>query len=127
MAKEFNANGSETDASAATPLVIDTAAPSSTAGIADTTSRNYALTFNETIVFAAGGSVDMLQGGTAQARFAASGGNWTKPADNQLLFSMASFNGLFKMQLSTAAIQDVAGNAAIVGVPHLEFDLPLSS
>ncbi|MEH6437388.1 Ig-like domain-containing protein [Massilia sp. DD77] len=120
-------NERQTDISSGTTLVVDTAAPTSASATADGLGRTYTLSFNETIVFAAGGNVDMYQDLSLKTSFTAGGGNWSKPQDNELLFSMSAFNGLFNMQLSSDAIQDVAGNAAIIGAPFLEFDLSLSS
>ena len=65
-----------------------------------------------------------VQDDTLQKEFFASGGNWTKPNDNDLSFEMGSASGLFKMQTSTGALQDIAGNVVIIGTSHLEFTMP---
>lgn len=123
VAREY-AGATQTDVSAATSLTVDTAAPTVTASAIDIGNRAYTLSFNETIVFAPGGGVGMLKDNTLQKEFFASGGNWTKPSDTHLSFEMGSANGLFKMQTSTGALQDVAGNVVIIGAPHLEFTMP---
>ena len=125
-AKEVDGSGRQTDASGPTALVIDTAAPTSSSAVPSGANHTYSLSFNEKIVFAPGGKVDMVQNDELKTWFSASGSGWSKPQDNQLLFSMNALNGLFKMQLSANAIQDVAGNVAIIGSAHLEFDLGFS-
>lgn len=122
--QQFDVAGNKSVYSDSFNLKIDTGAPTSVAAATSSLGRTYTLSFSEQIVFAAGGNVDMVQNSSLLAQFVATGSNWTKPSETELSFNMSTLQGLFQMQTSSSALQDVAGNVAIVGTAHLEFTMP---
>jgi hypothetical protein len=122
VAKEYM-YGVQTNASAAASLVVDLTAPRVSDASVDNLGRSYTLSFDEAIVFAAGGSIGMWQGAAEQKGFTAGGSGWEQPSADTVIFGMGDLTGLFQMQLSAGALQDLAGNVAIVGSADLEFTL----
>ncbi|OON64486.1 hypothetical protein B0920_14510 [Massilia sp. KIM] len=122
VAREY-VNGVQTNASAAASLVVDRTAPRVSEASVDNFGRSYSLSFDEAIVFAAGGNIGMWQGAVEQKGFTAGGGGWDQPSADTVTFDMGGLNGLFQMQLSAGALRDLAGNVAIIGSADLEFTL----
>ncbi|HEU4375722.1 MAG TPA: hypothetical protein VFS02_19660, partial [Telluria sp.] len=94
--------------------------------------HRYELKFNEQIVFAANGAIDVLDGSN-ESHSHHSGNvktNWEISNDDAGVASVLELNlgtliglvGHYFLKADTSAIQDVAGNIAIIGTPT--FDVP---
>jgi hypothetical protein len=134
--RQVDAAGNRGVVSDALSVTVDTVAPTLQASEFEWNSdkHRFELNFNEKIVFAAGHHVDVFTGlGVFQSRFLESGhSDWTIAADDHGVQSVLELNlggligllGHFDVQADTGAIQDVAGNVAVIGMPT-GFDIPL--
>jgi hypothetical protein len=92
---------------------------------------SYSFEFNERVVFAPDGQftathvVDALM----LAPYVSGGTNWSITDGPHGVQNMVNFNigqtGLIHMQAKAGSIVDLAGNAAIIGSPDLDFTIPL--
>ncbi len=85
------------------------------------------LAFDERIVFTAGGEVTLHASDTSLevGRYVRGSANWNITADTAGVLSQlelnSSYTGLVRMQAAAGSVQDLAGNAALIGVA--EFNL----
>jgi hypothetical protein len=134
-AKQVNLAGNASAASAALSVTIDTVAPTVIGKAVNLLQRGYSLEFSESIVFANGKEIDvdfadLLPGNHASRHLPDSRTNWgiedgAHGVQNQLALKIGVV-GLFHMQMATGAIQDLAGNAAVIGVSDLDFRIGLT-
>lgn len=134
-AKQVNLAGNASAASAALSVTIDTVAPKVIGSVVNLLQRGYSLEFNESIVFAQGKEIDvdfadLLPGNHASRHLPDSRTNWgiedgAHGVQNQLALKIGVV-GLFHLQWANGAIQDLAGNAAIVGLSDLDFRIGLT-
>jgi hypothetical protein len=134
-AKQTDLAGNIGAASAALNVTIDTVAPKVIGSAVSLLQRGYSLEFSESIVFAHGKEIDvdfadLAPGNHASRHVPDSKTNWgiedgAHGVQNQLMLKIGVV-GLFHMQLATGAIQDLAGNAAIIGVSDLDFRIGLT-
>jgi hypothetical protein len=134
-AKQVDLAGNASAASAALNVTIDTLAPKVIGSAVNLLERGYSLEFNESIVFAQGKEIDvdyanLAPGSHASRHLPDSKTNWgiengAHGVQNQLALKIGVV-GLFHMQLATGAIQDLAGNAAVIGVSDLDFRIGLT-
>jgi hypothetical protein len=134
-AKQVDLAGNASAASAALSVTIDTVAPTVIGKAVNLLQRGYSLEFSESIVFANGKEIDvdfadLLPGNHASRHLPDSRTNWgiedgAHGVQNQLALKIGVV-GLFHMQMATGAIQDLAGNAAVIGVSDLDFRIGLT-
>jgi hypothetical protein len=134
-AKQVDLAGNASAASAALSVTIDTVAPTVIGKAVSLLKHGYSLEFSESIVFARGKEIDidfadLAPGNHASRHLPDSKTNWgiedgAHGVQNQLALTIG-VNGLFHMQLATGTIQDLAGNAAIVGLSDLDFRIGLT-
>jgi hypothetical protein len=132
--RQVDAYGNLSAASTPLAITIDTVGPTIKSSKLDWSSNKhrYEVEFSEKIVFAADKVMDVLDAlnlhGTHHAGNA--GTNWQIEANDQGVESVLDLNlgallglfGHFHVKEDANAIQDVAGNAAVVGIP--DFDIP---
>jgi hypothetical protein len=131
---QFDAAGNLSAASDSLAITIDTVGPTITSSKLDWTSdkHRYKVEFSEKIVFAGGSAVDVLSAlNLLQSHHAGSAQtNWAIDTNDKGVESVLELNlvgligllGHFHLKADGNAIQDVAGNAATIGVPG--FDIP---
>lgn len=124
-----DAAGNASAASSAFSLVIDTVGPGLLgASLNPLLAREFQLRFNEEIVFQPSGRFDLKASAISVANFKGDdNANWYRSdgaggEDSVLNFKIA-LGGLLKLQMNNAAIQDLAGNVAVIGVPEWDIDL----
>jgi hypothetical protein len=109
-------------------VVIDTDAPAVTSFGATRALREFQLGFDETIVFRPNGEFSLKESASTLLGFRGNNtGNWytssgSGGADSVLNFKI-SLDGLFNLVMNNDAVQDLAGNVAIVGSPDWSVDL----
>jgi hypothetical protein len=130
--RQLDAAGNLSAASDPLAITIDTVAPTIASSKLDWTSdkHRYKVEFSEKIVFAAGSAVDVLSAlNLLQSHHAGSAQtNWAIDANDKGVESVLELNlvgligllGHFHLKADGNAIQDVAGNAAIIGVPGFD-------
>jgi hypothetical protein len=127
--KQVDAAGNRSAVSAALKVTIDTTAPTITASTSAIKGGNnwFDLSFSEKIVFAPNSSIDVLDvlnkphshhSWDVQT-------NWDIVNDSQGMASVLELNlgtvaGIYHLQNTSGAIQDVAGNVAIIGSVSLD-------
>jgi hypothetical protein len=131
-ARQVDLAGNSSSASPALSVTIDTVAPTVIGSVLNLFKLGYSLEFSESVVFAQGQTIDVdyanLAPGNHASRYLADTlTNWAIEDGahgvlNQLSLTIG-VNGLFHMQPSTGAIQDLAGNVAIIGQSVLDFSL----
>ncbi len=132
--KQVDAAGNRSAASSALNVTVDTAGPTLRNSELDWNSdkHRYELKFDEQIVFAANGAIDVLDG-LNESHSHHSGNvktNWEISNDDAGVASVLELNlgtliglvGHYFLKADTSAIQDVAGNIAVIGTPT--FDVP---
>jgi hypothetical protein len=134
-AKQTDLAGNLGATSTALNVTIDTVAPTVIGKAVSLLKHGYSLEFSESIVFAHGKEIDVdfadsAPGNHASRHLPDSKTNWgvedgAHGVQNQLSLTIGVV-GLFHMQLATGAIQDLAGNAAIIGVSDLDFRIGLT-
>ncbi len=128
-AKQTDKAGNTSDASNPFTLVIDTSGPTVTSFLNKTSARESQLGFSEQIVFKPTGMFKLIQAATDILSFSgSSASNWyvTDGAgghDSVLNFKI-SMSGLYNLHMNNEAVQDLAGNVAIIGSPQWVVDLP---
>lgn len=141
MADKFTADGAyaitavQTDragntsaASSAFALVIDTAGPTVSSFSTSRSAKEFQLAFSETIQFHPSGQFDLKENSLARDNFKGnSNGNWYTSSgaggvDSALNFKIA-LTGLFNLHMNNDAVQDLAGNVAVIGSPQWLVDL----
>ena len=115
-----DAAGNQGAASAPLSVTIDTTAP--TVALTQSTSKAganwHSLTFSEKIVFAQNGTIDVLDSGNVGRSHHAWDvlTNWDIASDARTLeLNLGTLNGVYHLTVNGSAIEDVAGNVAIVG------------
>ena len=98
----------------------DTTAPTvaSTQSTSKAGANWHSLTFSEQIVFAQNGTIDVLDSGNVGRSHHAWDvlTNWDIATDARTLeLNLGTLNGVYHLTLNGNAIEDVAGNVAIVG------------
>jgi hypothetical protein len=123
-ARQVDAAGNRGAASAPLSITIDTTAPTVT--FAQPYSKNgsnwYSLEFSEKVVFATNGAIDVLDGlNIGQSHHAWNVlTNWdiatnAQGVQNTLELNLNALSGVFHLVVDDNAIQDAAGNVAIIG------------
>jgi hypothetical protein len=132
--RQVDAAGNRGVLSAPLAITVDTAAPTVTLGQSVTkSSANWrTLEFNEKIVFATNGSIDVLDSSNNGKSHHAWDvlTNWDIAPDaqgvqNTLELNLGSLIGYYHMVENSSAIQDVAGNVAIIGSSNFYVGPPL--
>ena len=122
--RQVDAAGNRSAVSAPLAITVDTTAPTVATGLPYTKSSAnwYSLEFSEKIVFATNGSIDVLDstnmGKSHHAWDVLT--NWDIAANaqgvqNTLELNLGSLIGYYHMVENSNAIQDVAGNVAVIG------------
>jgi hypothetical protein len=105
--------------SASTTVTIDTTAPVVAHAEALGLARTYSLEFSERIVFAPGGQFTATAGSLELGTYQPGGSNWeilnNEHGEPTVMQFHIGVTGLIHMQANTGSIQDLAGNAAIIG------------
>ena len=124
-----DAAGNHGAASAPLSVTIDTTAP--TVALTQSTSKAganwHSLTFSEKIVFAQNGTVDVLDSGNHGRSHHAWDvlTNWDIAHGNTLELNLGTLHGVYHLTVNGSAIEDVAGNVAIIG--NSTFDVGLTA
>jgi hypothetical protein len=122
---QVDAAGNRSAASAPLSITVDTTAPTiSTQQSTTKSGKNWhSLTFNEKIVFAQNGAIDVLDTGNVGRSHHEWDvlTNWSIATDaqgvaNTLDLNLGTLNGVYHL-VDSGAVQDVAGNVAIIGSP----------
>jgi hypothetical protein len=122
--RQVDAAGNRSAVSAPLAITVDTTAPTVAAGLSYTKSSAnwHSLEFNEKIVFATNGSIDVLDSSNNGKSHHAWDvlTNWDIAANaqgvpNTLELNLGSLIGYYHMVENSNAIQDVAGNVAVIG------------
>ncbi|SFC61201.1 Ig-like domain-containing protein [Massilia yuzhufengensis] len=127
--RQIDTAGNVSEASAALEIEIDTTRPLLTAFTNNRTDKQFELTFSEAIVFHPDREFLLLRNGTERRVYAGDDdSNWnivTNGSGKPVLILEIGNNGTFNLTMdSDDAIQDVAGNIAIVtGAPAWLVDL----
>jgi len=132
--RQVDAAGNRSAVSAPLTITVDTAAPTVTLGqsVTKSSANWHTLQFNEKIVFATNGSIDVLDSsnlGKSHHEWDVQT-NWdiapdTQGVQNTLELNLGSLIGYYHMVENSNAIQDVAGNVAIIGGSDFYVGLPL--
>lgn len=109
-------------------LVIDTAGPTVSSFLNNTSSREFQLGFNEQIVFKPTGMFKLFQAATNILNFnGGSASNWYVTdglgGDDSVLNFKISMAGLYNLHMNNESVQDLAGNIAIIGSPQWDVSL----
>ena len=115
-----DAAGNQGAASAPLSVTIDTTAPTvaSTQSTSKAGANWHSLTFSEKIVFAQNGTIDVLDSGNVGRSHHAWDvlTNWDIATDARTLeLNLGTLNGAYHLTVNGNAIEDVAGNVAIIG------------
>ena len=119
-----DAAGNRSVSSAALTITIDTTAPTvaTTQSATKSGSNWHSLVFSEQVVFAQYGAIDVLDVGNVTRSHHAWDvlTNWDIATDargvaNTLELNLGTLNGVYHLTVDSNAIQDVAGNVAIIG------------
>lgn len=126
-AKQTDAAGNTSDASSAFNLVIDTSAPEYIGASSNKALKEFQLEFSEAIRFHPSGHFDLTDNVLVRSLFTNSSANWylgdgDAGSDTVLNFKV-SLTGMFNMIMNNDAVQDVAGNLAVIGVREWVVDL----
>ncbi len=104
-------------------VTIDTAAPTLSDVNGSLIGNRFALSFTEAIRFHPSGHFNLAGGGNNVVYDNGNHGNgWEITGGNVLNFNI-SLNGFLRLQWNNGAVEDLAGNAAVVGVPDWTFSL----
>jgi hypothetical protein len=131
-AKQVDAAGNLSAASAALTITIDTVGPTLVNTALDWMSGKpwFELEFSEKIVFTPSGALDVVDTlGTSRSHHAGDVqtnwviGNNDLGVKSVLELNLAGLIGLFQLHGDNGAIQDLAGNAAVIGVPSVTIPL----
>jgi hypothetical protein len=123
---QVDAAGNRSASSASLAITIDTTAP--TVATTQSTTKSganwYSLAFSEKIVFAQYGAIDVLDSGNVGRSHHAWDvlTNWDIATDargvaNTLELNLGTLSGVYHLTMDGNAIQDEAGNAAVIGTP----------
>lgn len=133
QASQTGPDNQESALSGSANLVVDTAGPTLASGVALPSDKLFRMTFSEEIVFTPTGNFELLKqvsglfGSFLDYWGNGGGAQWTRTVDAQGLYTQLNFavssDGTFKLQMKNAAIQDLAGNAAIIGQPEWDFNI----
>jgi hypothetical protein len=122
--RQVDAAGNRGALSAPLAITVDTTAPTITASPSYTKSGSnwHSLEFSEKVVFATNGSIDVLDGANNGKSHHAWDvlTNWdittnAQGVQNTLELNLGSLIGTYHMVENSNAIQDVAGNVAVIG------------
>ncbi|SDF58610.1 Ig-like domain-containing protein [Massilia sp. PDC64] len=117
---QVDAAGNRSASSAPLTITIDTTAPTVTTTQSTTKSGNnwHSLTFSEKIVFAQNGAINVLDSSNVGRSHHAWDvlTNWDIATDGRTLeLNLGTLKGAYHLAMDGNAIQDVAGNVAIIG------------
>jgi hypothetical protein len=116
---QVDAAGNRSAASAPLAITVDTTAP--TVATTQSTTKSganwHSVTFSEQIVFAQNGAIDVLDSGnTGRSHHAWDVlTNWDIAAGKTLELNLGTLHGVYHLAVNGNAIEDVAGNVAIIG------------
>ena len=118
--RQVDAAGNASADSAGLAITVDTTAPTFTLGQSSTKLGEnwYNLTFSEEIKFVESGSIDVRDSGNSSLSVYAGSAktNW-ETTSNTLALNLKALIGTYHVDVHDNAIQDLAGNVAIIGVP----------
>ncbi|WP_198116201.1 beta strand repeat-containing protein [Massilia rhizosphaerae] len=130
--RQVDAAGNRGAASAPLAITVDTTAPTIAVSqsYAKSSANWHSLTFSEQVVFATNGSIDVLDSlgvGKSHHEWDVVY-NWDIAADaqgvqNTLELNLGTLTGLFHLVENSNAIQDVAGNVAVIGTSDFSIGL----
>jgi hypothetical protein len=124
--RQVDAAGNRSEASTPLAITIDTTAPTIAVEHSYTKFLKnwHSLEFSEKVVFAKDGAIDVLDTGNLGRSHHAWDvlTNWDITTNEQgvlntLELNLGTLNGIYHLQVTNGALQDVAGNVAIVGTP----------
>ncbi|NNG24673.1 Ig-like domain-containing protein [Telluria aromaticivorans] len=115
--RQYDAAGNAGADSNPLAVTIDTAAPTLVDVNGSLIGRKFALTFTEAIRFSPSGRFE-LGGLFGNEVFESSGqGNSWQITDGNMLNFNISLTGFLRLQANNGSVEDMAGNAAVIGVP----------
>ncbi|KFI07302.1 hypothetical protein JN27_10150 [Massilia sp. BSC265] len=121
--RQFDLAGNQGPDSDPLSVTIDTVGPSLTILNGSLIGRRFDLSFNEAIRFHPSGRFELQGTSSSEVYDAGNGGNgWEITGGNVLSFNI-SLTGLLRMQWESNTVTDLAGNAAVIGVPEWEFSI----
>jgi hypothetical protein len=130
-ARQVDAAGNRSAASAPLSITVDTTAPTITVSQSYTKSSAnwHSLEFSEHVVFVKNSAIDVLDGlNVGKSHHAWDLTNWdittnAQGVQNTLELNLGTLNGSFHLAVADNAIQDVAGNVAIIGTSSFSVGL----
>lgn len=128
-ARQIDQAGNTSAASNAFNLVIDTTGPTVIGFDTSKSAREFKLGFSEQIVFHPSGIFKLVQAAGDLLDFRGnSGNNWyttdSAAGPDSVLNFRISLTGLYNLHMNNEAVQDLAGNVAVIGSPQWVVDLP---
>lgn len=126
-ARQIDLAGNTSDASNAFSLVIDTTGPQLSSATTNRSVREFQLAFNENISFVADGIFELKDSLGLLSLYKGDSSNWYTSSGaggaDSVLNMKISLTGLFSLTMNNDAIQDVAGNVALIGTREWLVDL----
>ncbi|WP_313028949.1 Ig-like domain-containing protein [Massilia alkalitolerans] len=128
-ARQIDQAGNTSAASKAFNLVIDTTGPTVIGFDTSKSAREFKLGFSEQIVFHPSGIFKLVQAAGDLLDFRGnSGNNWyttdSAAGPDSVLNFRISLTGFYNLHMNNEAVQDLAGNVAVIGSPQWVVDLP---
>lgn len=122
--RQYDAAGNASVDSHALAVTIDTAAPTLVNAAGSLLGNQFALSFTEAIRFSPSGRFE-LQGLLFSRDYDSNdnGIGWQLTDAGTVLNFNIGLTGLLRLQANNGAVEDLAGNAAVIGVPEWQFTI----